>query len=90
MWTKYAVESWLVCWSFLGRGRLPRMIIQTPQRDEPSRSQNLFPLILTKTNINAIAERSLTTPNTPVKKRDDETEVKPADMKITGASNPLS
>lgn len=66
------------------------MSIQAPQSDEPSRSQNLFPLILTKTNINAIAERSLTTPNTPVKKRDEETEVKPADMKITGASAALS
>ena len=66
------------------------MSIQIPQSDEPSSSQNLFPRILTKTNMNAIAERSLTTPNTPVKKRDEETEVKPADMKITGASDVLS
>ena len=49
-------------------------------------SQNLLPLILTKTNMNAIADSNLTTPNTPVKKRLEETEVKPADMKITGAS----
>jgi hypothetical protein len=40
--------------------------------------------------MNAIADKSLTTPNTPVKKRDEETEVKPADMKITGASDALS
>lgn len=40
--------------------------------------------------MNAMAERSLTTPNTPVKKRDDETEVKPADMNITGASEILT
>ena len=66
------------------------MSMQTPQSDEPSRSQNLFPLILTKTNINARADRSLTTPNTPVKKRDEETEVNPADMKITGASDALN
>jgi hypothetical protein len=84
----FASPSWLAGGILLTK--YAKMSMQTPQSEEPSRSQNLFPLILTKTNMNAIADRSLTTPNTPVKKRDEETEVKPADMKITGASNALS
>jgi hypothetical protein len=84
----FASPSWLAGGILLTK--YAKMSIQTPQSDEPSRSQNLFPLILTKTNINAIADRSLTTPNTPVKKRDEETEVNPADMKITGASDALN
>jgi hypothetical protein len=65
---------------------LPSTNIEIPQADEPSRSQKRFPLMCTNININAIAERSLTTPKIPVRKRDDETEVNPADMKMTGAS----
>jgi hypothetical protein len=34
----------------------------------------------------AVAETTLTTPKTPVRNREDETEVNPADMKMTGAS----
>ena len=53
---------------------------------EPSLSQKRFVFVLTKTNMNAMAETSFTTPKMPVKKREEETDVKPADMKITGAS----
>lgn len=53
---------------------------------EPSMSQNLFPLIRMKMNMKAIADKSFTTPKTPVKKRDEDTDVNPADMKMTGAS----
>jgi hypothetical protein len=38
--------------------------------------------------MNAVAEANLTTPKIPVRKRDEDTEVNPADMKITGASIP--
>jgi len=72
----------------LGGNGIPNINIEAAHRADPSKSQNLFPFIFTNTNINAIAERSFTTPNTPVKKRDEETEVNPADMKITGASAP--
>jgi len=37
-------------------------------------------------NMNAMAERSFTMPKMPVKKREEDTDVKPADMNITGAS----
>ena len=66
----------------------PRMSIVAPQSADPINSQNRFPFILTKTNMNAKAESSLTTPKTPVKNRLDETDVNPADMNITGASVP--
>jgi len=36
--------------------------------------------------MNEMAEMSLTRPKIPVSKREEETEVKPADMKTTGAS----
>lgn len=57
-----------------------------PQTREPNLSQKRFPLILTNINIKAIAEINLTTPKMPVKKSEEDTEVKPADIKITGAS----
>lgn len=70
----------------LDRGNKPRTTIEKAHNAEPSFNQNLFPFILTKTNMNAMAESSFTIPKIPVRKRDDETDVKPADMKITGAS----
>jgi hypothetical protein len=60
--------------------------MQTPHIVDPSKSQNLFPFIRTKTNINATAEKSLTKPKIPVRNSEDETDLKPADIKITGAS----
>jgi hypothetical protein len=60
--------------------------MQIPQRDEPKSNQNRFPRIRTKINMNPMAEKSLTKPKMPVRKRDAETVVNPADMKITGAS----
>jgi hypothetical protein len=36
--------------------------------------------------MNAVAETTFTTPKIPVKNRDEDTDVNPADMKITGAS----
>ena len=65
------------------------MNMQVAHNAEPKRSQNLFPLIRTKTNINAIAEMSLTKPKMPVRKRVEEREVKPAEARITGASGRL-
>lgn len=65
---------------------IPNTNIDMPQTKEPSFNQNRLPRILTKTNMNAVAETSFTRPNSPVRKRDDETDVNPADMKITGAS----
>lgn len=62
------------------------MSMETPHTAEPSLSQKRLPFILTKMNMNAIAETSFTTPKMPVRKREEETDVKPADMKITGAS----
>jgi hypothetical protein len=38
--------------------------------------------------MNAAAETNLMTPKIPVRNRDEDTEVNPADMKITGASIP--
>lgn len=52
----------------------------------PSFNQNRLPRMRTKTNINAVAETNLTRPKRPVKNNDDETDVKPADIKMTGAS----
>lgn len=72
--------------SFEGIGHIPKMNMLAPHSADPSNSQNLFPFMRTKTNMNAIAENNLTKPKTPVKKSEAETVVKPADMKITGAS----
>ena len=62
------------------------MAIATPQIMQPSRSQNRLPRYFTKINMNAIAVRTFTIPKIPVRKRDEETDVKPADTKIVGAS----
>lgn len=62
--------------------------MEIPQMAEPSLSQKRFPFILTKTNMNAMAETSFTMPKMPVRKREEDTDVKPADMNITGASVP--
>ena len=64
----------------------PKTSIETPQIVEPILSQNRFPLILTNTNMNVMAETNLTIPKTPVRKRDEESVVKPAEINITGAS----
>lgn len=58
----------------------------TPQSTLPKSNQNLFPLTFTKTNMKAIAESNLTTPKTPVRKSEEETDLNPAEIKITGAS----
>lgn len=60
--------------------------MDTPHRMLPKSNQNLLPLIFTKTNMNAMAERSLTTPKMPVRKREAEMEGKPEVMKMVGAS----
>jgi hypothetical protein len=60
--------------------------MEMPQIAEPSLSQKRLVLVFTKMNMKAIAETSLTMPKMPVRKREEETDVKPADMKITGAS----
>jgi hypothetical protein len=57
-----------------------------PQTKEPNLSQKRLPLSLTNRNMKAMAESNFTTPKIPVRNSDDDTEVKPADMKITGAS----
>lgn len=64
----------------------PKTSIETPQIVQPILSQNRFPLILTNTNMNVMAETNLTTPKIPVRKSDEESVVKPAEIKITGAS----
>jgi hypothetical protein len=65
---------------------IPKMSIDIPQTKEPNLSQKRFPLIWTNKNMKAIAEINLTTPKIPVRNKDEETEVNPADIKITGAS----
>lgn len=62
------------------------MNMLAPHSADPSRSQNLFPFMRTKTNMNAMAENNLTRPKTPVRNSEAETVVKPADINITGAS----
>ena len=57
-----------------------------PHTAEPHLSQKRLEKVLTKMNMNAIAERSFTIPKIPVRKREEETDAKPADMNITGAS----
>jgi hypothetical protein len=57
-----------------------------PQTRLPSLSQNLLPRRRTNRNMKDTAETSFTRPKIPVRKREEETDVKPADMKITGAS----
>ena len=64
----------------------PRTSIETAHRPEPNISQNRLPCIRIKTNMKAMADKSFTTPKIPVKKRDEDTDVNPADMKMTGAS----
>ena len=62
------------------------MNMQIAQALEPRFSQNRFPLNLTQRNMNATAEKNLTKPKMPARRRDEETEVKPADWKMMGAS----
>ena len=83
----------LLSWAWLGssgeggmvRTKWARTSIEKPQTPEPSFSQNRFPRSRTKMNMKERAERTLMMPKIPVRKREDETEVKPADMKMTGA-----
>jgi len=65
---------------------LPSINMDTPQMADPSFSQKRFPRMRTKTNMKVVAETSFTIPNSPVKNREDDTVVKPADMNMTGAS----
>lgn len=69
------------------RTQYARMAIEMPQMMQPSRSQKRLPRNLTKTNMNAVAVRTLTMPKMPVRKRDEETDVKPAETKMVGASD---
>ena len=62
------------------------MKIEMPQIVEPSLSQKRLPNQFTNKNIKDNAEASLTRPNKPVRRRQDETDVNPADGKIVGAS----
>jgi len=68
------------CWE-----NLPRISMDMPQAVEPNFSQNRLPLMRTKRNMKDTEEATLMTPKMPVKKSEDETEVKPADMNIIGA-----
>jgi hypothetical protein len=63
-----------------------RISMDIPQIADPSLSQNLLLRRWTKMNMKDKAEANLTIPKIPVRKRDDETEVKPEDMKMVGAS----
>jgi len=58
--------------------------MDTPHTVEPSISQKRLPLTWTHLNMKARDATTLTTPKMPVRNNDAETEVKPADMKITG------
>lgn len=76
-----------------GSGEMGRRCTQTartsivmPHTRLPNLSQNLLPFIWTNTNMKDKADISLMAPKRPVKNSEDETEVKPADMKILGAS----
>ena len=80
-------------WDSLGIGKgvdgernEPRIIIEIAHTADPNFNQNLFPLIFTKINMKEIAENSFISPNIPVRNRLDDIELKPADMKMTGAS----
>ena len=53
---------------------------------DPSLSQKRLPRKWTKKNMNDRAESNLTMPKMPVRKREEDTDVKPEDMKIVGAS----
>lgn len=61
-----------------------RMNMQIAIVAEPRRSQNLLPRRRMKMNMKARDVINLTSPNKPVRKRELETEVYPAEMKMIG------
>lgn len=69
---------------------VPRTSMDTAQTPDPSLSQNRLSLLLMHRNMNARADASLTSPKMPVRNKEEDTEVKPADWKIMGESTTLS
>lgn len=52
-----------------------RTSIEIAQMAEPSFSQKRFPFSPTKRNMNAMAEKTFVSPKSPVRNREEETEV---------------